>query len=83
MKPEIHICKICNKVYETRYKQSEYCSDECRAIAEKKRQAARVRVGRRQKRKANYMSIGDIIKQADIMGISYGKFVSLRSIGKI
>ena len=70
---EIHVCKICKRTYETRYKQSEYCSDECRQIAEQQRQAARVRVGRRRKRKVDYISIQDIIKQADILIAAIGK----------
>lgn len=80
---EIHICKICKTRFETKYKQAEYCCDECRNIAEKQRQAARVRIDRRKKRKADYVNIYDLINQAELLGISYGKLVSLRSIGRI
>lgn len=80
---ELHICKICGSEFETRYKQSEYCSEYCRKEAARRREASRVRIGRWHKRKADYFSIDDIVKQATALGLSYGKYVSMRSIGKI
>lgn len=80
---EIHICKICGKPFLTRYKQAIYCDDKCREEAARRRDAARSRAGRWKKHKADYMSIYDIIRKATQLGMSYGEFVSMRSIGKI
>ncbi len=80
---EEHICRICGKKFKTKYKQAEYCSDECRKEAARRRDAARVRIGRWRKRKVDNLTLEDLIKQATAADMSYGNFVSMRSIGKI
>ena len=80
---EIHTCKICGCTFNTQYTHAEYCGDQCRNEAKRRRDAARIRTGRRRRKKGNYPSISEIIKQAALMGVSYGGYVNMRRLGKV
>ena len=77
-------CAICGKSFETVYSHAKYCGEECSREAARRRDALRVRTGRRKRRKrCDTKSLKELVAAADAANISYGKYICLRSMYKV
>lgn len=78
----IYKCKMCNKEFESKYKNAVYCSDKCREAAAKERESLRIRK-RRTRKNYNTKTLLKTVELANKYGLSYGNFVAKRRLGII
>lgn len=71
-------CEICGEIFLTYRKDSKYCSDDCRAEANRRRGQERHERDRNKKKQKPMSTLAETNQRAREAGMSYGKYVGLQ-----